>query len=127
MGPYAVFLIPIVGFIGIFSLAAVAFWSINRRRERESLYHGETVRKIADAHGQQAVFDYILEIERMRTRRFLSALAVGGIVTACAGAGLMIFLWAVEGPGEHVYFVGLIPLFVGLGLLTYTQLLAPKP
>jgi hypothetical protein len=27
---------------------------------------------------------------------------------------------------EHVYFVGLIPLFVGLGLLIYARL-APKP
>jgi hypothetical protein len=126
MGENLVFFIPIAMFIGLFSFAAVAYWSINRRRERESLYHGETLRKIADAHGQQAVFDYMLEVERIRTRRLHSAYTVGGIIAACAGAGLMIFLWALDDARrEHVYFVGLIPLFVGLGLLAYT-LLAPK-
>jgi uncharacterized protein DUF6249 len=126
MGEQFVFFVPIAMFIGLFSFAAVAYWSINRRRERESLYHGETLRKIADAHGQQAVFDYMLEVERIRTRRLHSAYTVGGIIAACAGAGLMIFLWAVDDAHrEHAYFVGLIPLFVGLGLLAYT-LLAPK-
>jgi len=123
-----VFLIPIVGSIGLFSFCAVAFWAINRRRERESLYHGETARKILEAHGQQAVFDYMNEVERIRTRRLRSAYTVGGIIAACAGAGLMIFMWAVDDiREEHTYFVALIPLFIGLGLLAYARLSAPKP
>jgi len=127
MGPNTVFLIPITMFIGLFSFAAVAFWSISRRRERESLYQSETVRKVSEAHGQQAVFDYLHEVERIRTRRLMGAYTVGGIFAAGVGAGLMIFLWAMEETREeHVYFVGLIPLFVGLGLLMYARL-APKP
>jgi len=120
MGPNGVFLIPIVGSIGFFSVIAVAFWAINRRRERESLHHGETVRKISEAHGQQAVLDYVLEVERIRTRRLQSAYTVGGIIAASGGAGLMIFLF--PGPGNGVYLVALIPLFIGVGLIAYTQL-----
>ena len=128
MGYGLVFLVPVAVIIGLFSFAAVALWSISRRRERESLYHSETVRKVSEAHGQQAVFDYLHEVERIRTRRLQSAYAVSGIVAACAGAGLTIFLWAMENTREeHVYFVGLIPLLVGLGLLAYAQLFAPKP
>jgi len=123
MGPFSFVLIPVVGSIGLFSFCAVAFWAINRRSERESLYHGETVRKISETHGQQAVFDYLLEIERIRTRRLQSAYTVGGIIAACGGAGLMIFMWAVDDiREEHTYFVALIPLLVGLGLIAYTQL-----
>jgi len=122
-----VFLIPAIGALGFFSLAAVWAWAINRRRERESLYHDETVRKISEAHGQQAVLDYMLEVERIRMRRVQSAYTVGGIIAACGGAGLFIFLWADRGYGyDKGYFVALIPLFIGLGLLAYTQL-ARKP
>lgn len=128
MGSNVWFLVPVVAFIGLFSFLAIAFWSFSRRRERESLYQGETVRKISETHGPQAMVDYLLEVERIRTRRLQSAYTVGGIIAACAGAGLMIFMWAVDDiREEHTYFVGLIPLFVGLGLLVYTQLFAPKP
>ncbi|HUL81510.1 MAG TPA: hypothetical protein VL131_05180 [Gammaproteobacteria bacterium] len=111
----------------MFSFAAVWLWAINRRRERESLYQAETVRKISEAHGQQAVLDYMREVERIRMRRLQSAYTVGGIVAACGGAGLTVFLWAGRYPYDQTYFVGLIPLLVGLGLLAYTQLFAPKP
>ena len=123
MGSNMVFLVPIVGALGLFSFATVWLWAINRRRERESLYHDETIRKIAEAHGQQAVLDYMREVERIRTRRLQSAYTVGGIIAACGGAGLLIFLWADRGYGyDHGYFVALIPLLIGLGLLAYTQL-----
>ena len=127
MGNGLVFLVPVATMIGFFSFASVWLWSISRRRERESLYQSETVRKISEAHGQQAVFDYLHEFERLRARRLQGAYTVGGIIAACGGAGLTIFLWAMEDTREeHVYFVGLIPLLVGLGLLAYTRL-APKP
>ena len=121
MGNNFVFLVPIVGSIGLFSFCAVAFWAINRRRERESLYHGETVRKISETHGQQAVIEYLLEVERIRTRRLQSAYTVGGIIAACGGAGLTIFLFPTYAY-DHTYLVGLIPLLVGLGLVAYALL-----
>ena len=118
-----VFLVPAVGALGLFSLAAVWAWAINRRRERESLYHDETVRKISETHGQPAVLEYMLEVERIRTRRLQSAYAVGGIIAACGGAGLTIFLWADRHSSfDHDYLVGLIPLFIGLGLIAFTLL-----
>jgi uncharacterized protein DUF6249 len=118
-----VFLVPIVGSIGLFSFCAVALWAINRRRERESLYHGETIRKIAETHGQQAMLDYILEVERIRTKRLQSAYTVGGIIAACGGAGLLIFLFPDRNFGnDRVYLVALIPLFIGIGLVAYTRL-----
>jgi hypothetical protein len=118
-----VFLVPVAGAIGFFSLAAVWAWAINRRRERESLYHDETVRKISEAHGQQSVLEYLREVESIRTRRVHSAYTVGGIIAACGGAGLTIFLWADRYYAyDHTYLVGLIPLFIGLGLIAYTQL-----
>ncbi|HVS24532.1 MAG TPA: DUF6249 domain-containing protein [Gammaproteobacteria bacterium] len=126
MGSNLVFLVPVAALIGVFSFVAVASWAINRRRERESLYHGETVRKISEAHGQQAVLDYISEVERIRTRRLQSAYTVGGIIAACGGAGLTIFLWADRYADDHTYYVGLIPLFIGLGLIAYTQVLWRK-
>ena len=122
MGSGMVFLIPAIGALGFFSVAAVWAWAINRRRERESLYQDETVRKISEAHGQQAVIDYLLEVERIRTRRLQSAYTVGGIVAACGGAGLMIFLFPAHSANDQGYLVALIPLFIGLGLIAYTQL-----
>ncbi|HEX5047074.1 MAG TPA: hypothetical protein VFX89_08145 [Gammaproteobacteria bacterium] len=122
-----VFLIPIVMFISLFSFCGVAFWSVNRRRERESLYLNETVRKIAELHGQPAVFDYLRTSEQIRVARMHAALAIGGIFAACGGAGMIIFMYGVEDMREEgIYFVGLIPLLVGLGLLTYSRL-AAKP
>ena len=119
--------IPIVMFISLFSFCAVAFWSVNRRRERESLYLNETVRKIAELHGQPAVFDYLRAAEQIRVARLHGALAIGGVFAACFGAGMIVFMYAVEDiREENVYFVGLIPLFVGIGLFVYARL-AAKP
>jgi hypothetical protein len=116
------FMIPIVLFVSVFSFLAVAFWSISRRRERESLYLNETLRKISELHGQQAMFEYLRENERIRTRRFLAALNVGGILTAALGVALTIFLFANHATHEEqTYFVGLIPLLAGLGLLAYSR------
>ena len=119
------FMVPIVLFVSVFSFAAVAYWSISRRRERESLYLNETLRKISELHGQQAMFEYLRESERIRTRRFLAALNVGGILTASLGVALTIFLFANQSTHDvHAYFVGLIPLLMGLGLLAYTRVAA---
>src|SRR5262245_4026633 len=122
-----VFFIPIVLFISLFSFLAVAFWAVSRRRERESLYLNETVRKLAELHGQPAVFDYLRASEQIRVARMHAALAIGGIFAACGGAGMIIFMYNVEDIREEgVYWLGLVPLLVGLGLLAYSRL-AAKP
>jgi hypothetical protein len=118
---------PAIIMVALFSFVAVVVWSANRRRERENFYHNETVRKIAEAHGQPALIEYMREAERLRTRRTQAALTVGGLIAASGGAGLMLFMWAVEGLREEkMFFVGFIPVFVGLSLVAYSQLTRPK-
>ena len=51
---------------------------------------------------------------------------VGGLITVAAGIGLGTFLYFLE-PGSSVYVVGLVPLLIGLVLLLYGFILAPRP
>ena len=55
----------------------------------------------------------------------LKNIKLGGLITSAVGAGLMIFLRAID-TREPAYLVGLIPLLVGLALLTYSYVLATK-
>src|SRR6185369_1127437 len=41
----------VVGLLGLFSFAAVASWSTERRKEREALYRSEAIKKIAEMQG----------------------------------------------------------------------------
>ena len=41
----------IVGFLSVFSWLAVSSWSKQRRLEREALYRGEAIKKIAEMQG----------------------------------------------------------------------------
>jgi uncharacterized membrane protein (GlpM family) len=50
---------------------------------------------------------------------------LGGLITAVVGIGVMALLRGLVSD-EPVYLAGLIPLLVGLAVLTYTFLLAPK-
>ena len=52
-------------------------------------------------------------------------LKLGGLTTSAVGVGLIIFLRAIA-TREPAYLVGLIPLLVGLALLIYSYVLAPK-
>ncbi len=124
----SVFLVPIVGSIAVFSFLAVASWSEARRKEREAYYRSETLKKIAESSGEGAksALDLIREQEKNSVRRRLEGMKIGGLVTAAVGIGLMVFLHGVERE-EPVYLVGLIPLLIGVALLLYPLLLAPKP
>jgi uncharacterized membrane protein (GlpM family) len=50
---------------------------------------------------------------------------LGGLITAVVGIGVMALLHGLV-HDEPVYLAGLIPLLIGLALLTYTFILAPK-
>jgi cadmium resistance protein CadD (predicted permease) len=67
----------------------------------------------------------IREQEKNSVRRRLEGMKIGGLVTAAVGIGLMVFLHGVEHE-EPVYLVGLIPLLIGVALLLYPLMLAPK-
>jgi uncharacterized membrane protein (GlpM family) len=47
------------------------------------------------------------------------------LITLAVGIGMMVFLKALE-RSEPAYLVGLIPLLIGVALLAYSYVLAPK-
>ena len=120
-------LIPVVGSIALFTFLSVATFVESRRRERESYYRSETLKKIAESSGDGAKG----AIELMREQQFTSAkrriegLKLGGLITAVVGIGVMVLLRGLV-TDEPVYLSGVIPLLIGLALLTYAFLLAPK-
>jgi hypothetical protein len=122
-----VFLIPIVGSIALFSFLAVASWSDARRRERETYYNTEALKKIAESSGDGAkgALEYLQEQNRSVTRRRLEGMKLGGLITAAVGVGVMALLHGLAHE-EPVYLVGLIPLLVGAALLIYAFALVPK-
>ena len=54
-------------------------------------------------------------------RQFVEACKLGGLVTAGAGIGLLVFLRFYD-PVEPVYLAGLIPILVGAALLIYARI-----
>ena len=119
--------IPVVGSIALFSFLAVASWSDARRKERETFYKSETLKKIAESSGEgaKAAIELMREQNKNITKRRLEGMKLGGLITAVVGIGVMALLRGLVSD-EPVYLAGLIPLLVGLAVLTYTFLLAPK-
>jgi hypothetical protein len=119
--------IPVVGSIALFSFLAVAAWSDARRRERETYYKSETLKKIAESSGEgaKAAMELIREQEKNVVRRRREGMQLGGLITAAVGIGVMALLRGLV-RDEPVYLAGLIPLLIGVAMLTYTFALAPK-
>ncbi len=123
----AVFLVPIVGSIALFSFLGVAAWSEARRKEREAYYTSDTLKKIAESSGEGArsALELLREQEKNAVKRRIEGMKLGGLITAAVGIGVMVFLRGIV-RDEPVYLAGLIPLLIGLALLLYPLLLAPK-
>jgi len=119
--------IPVVGSIALFSFLAVASWSDARRKERETYYKSETLKKIAESSGEgaKAAIELMREQEKNAAKRRFEGMKLGGLITAVVGVGVMVLLRGLE-HDEPVYLAGLIPLLIGLALLAYTFVLAPK-
>jgi hypothetical protein len=120
--PLALFLA--VGAGGMWAFITVVSWADVRRREREAYYKHETMKKISEMPGESGLA-LLREDERNTMRRRRENIRLGGLVTAAAGIGVMIFLYALQ-PARPVYLTGLIALLVGLALLSYAYVLAPK-
>ena len=116
--PFSVFLFLSIGAVSVFSFAAVAAWSNARRKERESYYKHEMLKKIAEADSQGAGFalQVLREGDRLAAARRQGALRIGGLVTAAVGLALMIFLYVID-KDAPVFWCGLIPLLPGLALV----------
>jgi hypothetical protein len=119
--------IPVIGSIALFSFLSVAAWSDARRKEREEYYRSETLKKIAESSGEgaKAAIELIREQEKSAVRRRREGMKLGGLITAVVGIGVMALLHGLV-RDEPVYLAGLIPLLIGLAMLTYAFILAPK-
>jgi hypothetical protein len=120
--------IPVVGSIALFSFLAVATWSDSRRKERETFYKSETLKKIAESSGEgaKAAIELMREQEKSVAKRRLEGMKLGGLITAVVGIGVMALLHGLV-RDEPVYLAGLIPFLVGVVLMLYGFFLAPKP
>jgi hypothetical protein len=120
-------LIPIVALIAVFSFVSVAAWAEQRTKEREVFYRSEVFKKLADSSGEQAqqVLAMMREQERAAEERRREGLRLGGVVVTMVGVGLAVML-AVLSPDNGAWAIGLIPLLVGVALLVYEYVLAPR-
>lgn len=121
------------------SIGAVAMFAVfiplvtfldNRRKEREAFYRAETLRRVAEAPGEgaKAALDILREEERLTAVKKIEGMKIGGLVNIAVGVALLIFLRFMIGGGPgSPYLCGLIPMFIGLALLSYALFMAPNP
>jgi hypothetical protein len=120
-----VFVFLAVGAVALFSMISVAVWSGARQKEREAYYKNDMLKKLADSQGAGAnsALELMREEARISTVRMKQGLQLGGLITAAAGLGVLIFLRVLLGPDQGVYLCGLIPLLVGMALFTGSYLI----
>jgi hypothetical protein len=113
-----------VGAIALFSMIAVATWSDARRKEREAYYKNDMLKKLAESQGPgtATALELMREEARIEILKTKQGLQVGGLVTAAAGLGVLIFLRVLLGRNEGVYLSGLIPLLIGIALFASSHL-----
>lgn len=113
-----VFVFLAVGAVALFSMISVAAWSGARQKEREAYYKNDMLKKLADSQGPGAnsALELMREEARIASVRTRQGLQIGGLITAAAGLGVLIFLRALLGAEQGVFLCGLIPLFVGMAL-----------
>ena len=122
------YLVPVVGSIAVFGYLAVHEWTESRRKEREAFYRSETLRRFSESNQPDMLARFLAEEKAARHEMRVQqreSLRLGGLVTMMAGIGLGVVLAGLA-PGERYYFVGLVPFLVGLAILVYVYLLAPK-
>ena len=122
-----VLVLGVVGAIATFGFFAIASWASARRRERESYYRSEVLKKIAEAgpEGSSAALEMFREQQRAAVRNRLESQRLAGLILAAVGLGLMPLLKGVASH-EGVWTVGLVPALVGAVLLVYSYGLAPR-
>lgn len=126
---FPVFMFLSAGAIALFSFLAVASWADARRKEREAYYKSETLKKIAETQGPggNAALELMREEEKIARRRQREGQKLGGMIMTAVGVGVMVLLGAIGDKNDKgILFVGLIPLLIGVALMTYAYLLAPK-
>jgi hypothetical protein len=117
-------LIPISGI----AMIVLIVWFGERRKEKESLYRNELLRKIAESQGDaaQRVLEIIHQQDRERQIRIREGIKLAGMITLAVGLGLIPML-AMIVRNRPVWTVGLIPALVGVALFSYVYFLSPQP
>lgn len=125
---WLVLLIPIVSVVAVFTFVAVAAWSDNRRKERETFHRHETYRRMLEQPSESGreVLALMQQQELQQQQRRIEGLRLGGLITSVVGIGLMVFLFVLV-DDEPIYLVGIIPLLIGLVLAVYGFFIVEKP
>jgi hypothetical protein len=120
--------IPIVGVVAVFTFVAIATWSDNRRKERETFNRHETYRRMLEQPADSAadVLALMRHEEAQRQRQRMEGIRLGGMITTIVGVGLMIFFYFVVS-GTPIFLIGIIPLLIGLVLVVYGFFMMKKP
>jgi hypothetical protein len=123
--PLAIFLVATM--VSVFSFVSINAFVDQRRKEREAFYRTELFKKLAESPADQAqrVLDLMREKDATAERRRREGLKLGGLVVTAVGLGLMVMLQLLA-PHDMAWPVGLIPLLIGLVLLFYAYVMAPR-
>ncbi len=127
-GGFGLWMFLSIGAVALFVVfIPVTSWIDSQRREREAFYKAETFRRLAESSNDsaKAALDLLREQSRMERLKKREGVKIGGLVNIGVGVALMIFLHALV-KDEPVYLCGLIPGLIGVALLTYGLVLAPK-
>jgi hypothetical protein len=98
-------------------MISVAVWSESRRKERESYYKNDMLKKVAEATqpGANAALDLLRAESRIATARTQQGLKIGGLVLSAVGIGLLVFLRALI-RDEPIFLVGFMVFLMGAAL-----------
>jgi Flp pilus assembly pilin Flp len=131
----ALFLFLSVLMVSVFSFISIAVWTEARRKEREAYYKAESLRRVAEMPGDGAkyVIEIMREDERIQQAKLFSSeikrlegLKIGGLVNIAVGVGLFCLIYFTS-ENKGAACVGLIPGLIGVALLVYATVLAPRP
>ncbi len=127
-GAFGLWMFLSIGAVALFVVfIPTVTWLENRRKEHEAFYKAETIRRVTESSGEgaKAAIDLMREETRLAAIKKREGMKIGGLTNIAVGVGLMIFLRALVHDAP-VYLCGLIPGLIGIALLTYALVLAPK-
>ncbi len=122
------YLVPVAGSIAVFGWLAVHEWVESRRKEREEFYRSETLRRFSESNQPDMLTRFLAQEKAARHEMRVQqreSLRLGGLVTMMAGIGFGVTMAGIA-PLQRFYLFGLVPFLVGLAILIYVYLLAPK-
>ncbi len=137
MSTVMVFIFPVAVIALVFTFTAVVHWVDSQRKEREAFYKSETLRRITEASGEgaKAAVELLREDERLKAIKARESIKIAGLINVSIGIAMMIVFGGLFGFGGgsiqkgelgSVYLCGLIPECIGIAMLVYVYLLAPK-